>query len=170
MDDKNILIVNSEAGEIVHDNSQWHPGFSAFGSVPQITPTGTTPPALQTAVQAAAVTPTDQDLGTEEGTEDESEDEADEEIDEIDDLDDAFDEDALDESADADISAFGEAILENFGATSTGVSSHTLEAAEVEQSMSDEDSILLDEYSDLPELEEIPVADQINHQVTEGNE
>lgn len=114
--------------------------------------TGTLPPALQTAGQAAAIT-ADQDVEIEDEAEDE--DEADEDMDETDNLDDAFDEDALDED--------GDAIPPN-------VLSHTLDAAEVDHLISDESSIPESEDSDLPDLEEIPVTDQTDQQTTEGNE
>lgn len=166
MDESNTLIDNSEAGELVHNNSQWHPGFSALGSVP-----GTITPAVQIAVQAAAATPAEQDLEIEDEDEDEDEDEADEEMDEIDNIDDAFDEDALDEGEDSGPAAFGEALfLDTFGLMPPDVLLHTPQAANAEQSMSDETSILEDDYSDLPDLEEMPVAEQTDHQATAGNE
>lgn len=66
--------------------------------------------------------------------------------DEMDDemLDDAFDEDALDEDEDA------------------------LDAAEVEPILSDESSVLESEDSELPDLEELPVADQTHQPTTEA--
>lgn len=164
MDESNTLIDNSEAGELVHNNSQWHPGLSALGSVPAVLATGTIPPVPQTAVPTAAGTPVDQDL--EIGEEDE--DEADEEIDDIASLNDASDEDALDEGEEADVTALGEALLAE--PTFANQLSYTLDAAEVEQLLPDENSTLEDEDSDLPDLEDVPVADQTNEQTTQGNE
>ena len=152
VDESNTLIDNSEAGELVHNNSQWHPGFSALGSVPGVLPTGTIPPVPQTAVPAVAGTPVDQDL--EIGEEDE--DEADEEMDDIASLNDASDADSLDVPA-----------LEP---TFPNQLSYTLDAAEVEQLLPDENSALEDGDFDLPDLEEVPEADQINQQTSQGNE
>lgn len=95
MDEGNALIDNSEAGELVENNSQWHPGFSDIGSVPGNLSIGTVPPTSQTVAQTTAVTIADPDFLDHD--ESETEDEADEDMDEIDDVDDAFDEDALDE-------------------------------------------------------------------------
>ena len=92
VDENNNLIDN-----MVHDNSQWHPGFSALGSVPGTLPTGPMPLALQ----PAAVTTADLSL--------ESEDEADEEVneepDDLDILDGAFDGDAVDDGEETDVLA-----------------------------------------------------------------
>ena len=153
MDESNTLINNSEAGLSVHNNSQWHPGFSTLGSVPGMLPTGTMPPAIQTAGQAAAAISPDQDFEIEDEAEDE--DEVDEEMDETDYLDDAFDEDALDEDEDA---------------IPPSVFSHTVDATENYHLPSGESSIPESEDSDLPDLEEIPVIDQTDQQMTEGNE
>ncbi|KAL9067824.1 MAG: hypothetical protein Q9161_006642 [Pseudevernia consocians] len=141
-----------QAGELVHNNSQWHPGFSALGSVPGVLPTGTIPPVPQTAVPAVAGTPVDQDL--EIGEEDE--DEADEEMDDIASLNDASDADSLDATA-----------LEP---TFPNQLSYTLDAVEVEQLLPGENSALEDGDFDLPDLEEVPEADQINQQTSQGNE
>ena len=159
------MIDNSQAGELVHNNSQWHPGDSALGSMPGSLPTGTITPALQTPMQTAAATPADQNLETE------NEAEVDEEMDEIDNLDAAFDEDALDEGEGTDAPASEEALLVDiFGVNLPNQLSQTLGAAEVEQLLSDENNVWEDEDSDLPELEEISVAEQTDQQTSEGNE
>lgn len=172
MNERVTLIDNSEAGKSVHNNSQWHPGFSALASVPGMLPgmlpIGTIPPALETAVHAAAATIADQDLEIE----DEDEAEADEEMDEVDDSDDDFDEDTLDEGEEAHIMATGEASLVEpshaFGVIPPNPLSYTVNAAEVEQFLSDENSILEDEDSDLPDVEEISVADHTDQQTPDG--
>ena len=165
MDESNTLIDCSEAGELVHNNSQWHPGFSALGSVPGTVPNGTMPPALETAVQATAVTVADQDLETEDEAEEEAEDQAGEEMDETDNFDDAYDEDALNEGEEVDptnVSGVDQ------GTTSNQLS-HIPDATEAEQLLPNESPLSGIEDSDLPDLEEIPVADQIDQQTTEGN-
>ncbi len=146
----NTLIDNSEAGELVQNNSQWHPGFTGLGSVPGVLPTGTIPPALPTGVQAAMATTVDQNSEIE----DEDEDEANEEMDEIDNFDDALSEDSID-------AFLGQALPLQM--------SYTLDPAEVEQSLSEENSTLDDEDSDVPDLEDIPMADPNNQQATQGN-
>lgn len=167
VDESNTLIDSSEAGELVRDNSQWHPGFSAMGSVPGMLPNGTI--ALQTGVQATAVTTADQDFEIEDEGEDESEDEsegeADEEMHDIDNLDDAFDEDPPDEGEEGDVTAL---LAVDLGVISSQLSD-TPGAAEIEQLLPDENGQSEDEDSDLPDLEEIPVADQTDQQTTEGN-
>ena len=168
MDESNTLIDNSEVGELVHNNSQWHPGFSALGSVPGVLPTGTAAPAT---VQATAITTADPDLDMD----DQVEDETDEEMDEMDDLvdeddeddeDDLDDEDSLDEDEDADLMALGAAVT--VGAAL--MVDPTLDAAEVGQLFSDEDIITDDDDSDLPDLEEVPMAEQTGQPAPEGKE
>lgn len=142
--------------------------------LPGMLPIGTIPPALETAVHAAAATIADQDLEIEDEAEAEDEDEAeaDEEMDEVDDSDDDFDEDALDEGEEAHIMATGETSLfepsHAFGVIPPNPFSYTVNAAEVEQFLSDENSILEDEDSDLPDVEEISVADHTDQQTPDG--
>lgn len=168
MDESNTLIDNSEAGELVHDNSQWHPGFSALGSVPGMLPNGTLPPTLQTATQAGAGTTPDEDPESEIDAEDEE----DEEMDDDDNLDDAFEDDALG----GIVAPTGGGSAVNIGLQPPAPeifppnpSSHPPDAPELESLLSNEDSTLLDEDSDLPDLEEIPVEDQNEQQMNEGN-
>lgn len=113
-------------------------------------PPGTLPPTQQTAIQASEATTPD------EGPEDDIEamEAGEDEMDDDDTLDDASDEDALSEGDDPTVTAFE--------THPSNQMSHTLEAAEGEPLLSNEDS-------DLPDLEEIPVADQISQQMTEGN-
>ena len=163
MDEQNTLINNSEAGELIENNSQWHPGFSTLGSVPGTHSTGTLPPTLEPTAQASAASIADQDFLTED--EAEVEDEADEEMDEIDDVDDAFDEDAMDDDEEADSTAFE--------VTSTNEANpQSLLAAistEVDHLLSDDNLFSEAEDSELPELEEMFVAQQTDQQTAEGN-
>lgn len=117
------------------------------------------PPAT---VQATAATMADQDFEID----DEAEDEVDEQMDEIDNPDNAFDEDALNEGGEADPTAFGDALL----ASPPNQLTYTLEGADVEQLLSDDNSIMEDDNSDLPELEEVSVEGQIDQSTAEGNE
>ena len=159
------MIDNLQAGELVHNNSQWHPGDSALGSVPGLLPTGMITPALQTPIQTAAATSADQNLETEDEAE------VDEEMDEIDNLDAAFDEDALDEGEEADAPASEEALLVDiFGVNVPSQLAQILDAVEVEQLLSDENSAWEDEDYHLPDLEELSVAEQTDQQTSEGNE
>ena len=150
IDEGNALIDNSEAGELIENNSQWHPGFSDIGSVPGNPSIGTVPPTTQTVAQATAVTIADLDfLDDDEG---ETDDETDEDIDEIDDVDDAFDEDALDEEEEDLIAA------------------STWEASEVEHIFSNQNFISSNsEDSELPDLEEVPSESLTYQQLLEGN-
>lgn len=163
-DESNTLVDNSKAGELVHNNSQWHPGFTGLGSVPGVLPTGTIPHALPTGVQATMATTVDQN--SEIGEEDE--DEANEEMDEIANFDDALNEDSLDEDEETGDTAFGASLLGE--PTLPNQLSYTLDPAEVEQLLSDENSALDDEDSDVPDLEDISMADPKNQQTTQGNE
>ena len=168
MDESNTLIDNSEAGELVQDNSQWHPGFSALGSVPGMLPTGTLHPTLQIATQAGAGTSPDEDPESELDAEDEE----DEEMDDDDNFDDAFEEDALVGT----VAPTGGGLDVNVGLQSPAPEisppnpfSHPPEPPDFESLLSNEDSTLSEEYSDLPDLEEIPVEDQNEQQTDEGN-
>lgn len=171
MDESNTLIDNSEAGELVPDNSQWHPGFSALGSVPGMLPTGTLHPTLQTVAQAGAGTTPDEDPESEIDAEDEE----DEEMDDDDNLvnfDDALEEDALG----GFVAPTGEGLDVNIGVQPPAPEiyppnplSHPPEAPEFESSLSNEDSTLSEEDSDLPDLEEIPAEDQNEQQMNQGN-
>ena len=156
MDESNTLIDNSEVGELVHDNSQWHPGFSALGSVPGVLPAGMATPAT---VQATENTSTDQGL--------EMDDQADDETDEeMDDLDDEDDDDTPDEDEEANLMLTGSAVT--VGAAL--MVDPTLDAADVGQLFSNEDITTEDDYSDLPDLEEDPMAEQTGQPAPEGKE
>ena len=156
MDESNTLIDNSEVGELVHDNSQWHPGFSALGSVPGVLPTGTATPAT---VQATEITTADPYLDTD----DQADDETDEEMEDLDDEDDG---NSLDENEDADLMALGDT------GTVGGASmvDPTLDAADDGQLFSNEDITTDDDDSDLPDLEEVPMAEQTGQPALEGKE
>ena len=161
------MIDNSEAGELVQNNSQWHPGFSALGSVPGMLPNGTLPPTPQTATQAGADASPDEDSEFEIDAEDEEDDE----MDDDDDLDDAFEEDALG----GIVAPTGGGSVVNIGLQppATEISppnplSPTPEPPDFSL-VSNEDSTLSEEDSDLPDLEEIPVEDQNEQQMNEGN-
>ncbi|CAD6579299.1 MAG: hypothetical protein ASARMPREDX12_009120 [Alectoria sarmentosa] len=163
VDGSSAVIDNLQAGELVHNNSQWHPGDSALGSVPGLLPTGMITPALQTPIQTAAATSADQNLETEDEAE------VDEEMDEIDNLDAAFDEDALDEGEEADAPASEEALLVDiFGVNVPSQLAQILDAVEVEQLLSDENSAWEDEDYHLPDLEELSVAEQTDQQTSEA--
>lgn len=99
---------------------------------------------------------------------DEDEDEANEEMDEIANFDDALNEDSLDEDEETGVTAFGASLLGE--PTLPNQLSYTLDPAEVEQLLSDENSALDDEDSDVPDLEDISMADPNNQQTTQGNE
>ena len=157
MDESNTLIDNSEVGELVHDNSQWHPGFSALGSVPGVLPAGTATPAT---AQAPEITTADPDLEMD----DQADDETDEEMDEMDDLDDEDDEDSPDENEEADLMALGAAVTVG-GALMVDP---TLDAADVGQLFSNEDITTGDDDSDLPDLEDDPMAEQTGQPAPEG--
>ena len=154
MDESNTLIDNSEVGELVHDNSQWHPGFSALGSVPGVLPAGTATPAT---AQATEITTADPDLEMD----DQADDETDEEMDEIDGLDDEDDEDSPDENEET---ALGAAVTVG-GALAVDP---TLDAADVGQLLSNEDITSDDDDSDLPDLEDDPMAEQTGQPAPEG--
>ena len=156
MDESNTLIDNSEVGELVHDNSQWHPGFSTLGSVPGVLPTGTATPAT---VQTTEITTADPDL--------EMDDQADDETDEdMDDLDDEDDGDSSDEIEEAELTALGAAVTVG-GALMVDP---TLDAADVGQLFSNEDITTSDDDSDLPDLEEVPMAEQTGQPAPQGKE
>ena len=139
MDENNTLIDNSEAGRLVHDDSRW--------------------PALQDAVQSALTITADQDPEVE----DESEDEI---LDDADVVDDNFDD--LATSATVLQTSDDEPGLQHPapGAMSHNTLPHTSEAP---PPLFDAAYISLDEDSDLPDLEEIPVGDQTVQQTTQGN-
>lgn len=161
------MIDNSESGDLVPNNSQMHPGFSAWGSVPGMLPVETIPPALQTAVQAAAATTATQYFDME----DEAEDGTDEEMDEVDDLDDAFDEGALNEGEEANLTASGEPhLVGSLGVTVPTPLPHTQVAALVGQVQPNEYSTSEDDDSDLPEIDQISEAGQTDQQMIQGNE
>ena len=147
---------------MVHDNSQWHPGFSALSSVPGVLPTGTATPA---AVQATAITTADPDFEMDDQVEDETDEEM-EEMDEMDNLDDEDDEDSLDENEEADSIALGAAVT--VGAAL--MVDPTLDAAAVGQLFSNEDITTDDDDSDIPDLEEVPMAEQTGQPAPEGKE
>ena len=159
------MIDNSEATELVQNNSQWHPGFNI----------DMVPPALQTAVQTPEATTTDQGLQIEDGAEDEADDETDEEMDDTNSIDDAFDEDAWDLGEEADLMMGLEETFNNdptlqphaADAVSPDPLSQTIDPTAVEHIQSDQNPILEDEDPDLPNPEEIPVAHQ---HTAEGNE
>ena len=156
MDESNTLIDNSEVGELVPDNSQWHPGFSALGSVPGVLPTVTATPAT---VQATEITTADPDL--------EMDDQADDETDEeMDDLDDEDDEDSSDEIEEAELMALGAAVAVG-GALMVDP---TLDVADVGQLFSNEDITTSDDDSDLPDLEEVPMAEQTGQPAPQGKQ
>lgn len=115
---------------------------------------GTLSPTQQTAIQATAATTPD------EGPEDDDESVEGEDFLDDDDDDYGSDEDALNDGEDPNFTAFG--------TYPSNQMTPTLDAAEVEHSLLDADSPSEDETFDLPDLEEIPVADQID-QTTEGN-
>lgn len=165
MDESSTLIDNSEAGELVQNNSQWHPGFSALGSVPGMAPTHAVPLVLQTTGQAPAATNADQ-AGW---IEDETEDEADEEMDEVDV--DGFDANVLENIA-ALQEFVNEANLQPY-AVEAGPSdplSHTLDPTETEHLLSDGSTVSEDEDSDLPDLGNVLGAHQADQQMVEGEE
>ena len=167
MDEGSTLIDNSKAGELVENNSQWHPGFSTLGSVPGNPSIGTIPPTPQAIAQATAATLADPDfLDHDEG---ETEDEMDEDMDETDDVDDAFDEDALDDDEEAQLAAFA---LESSINEPTS-QAHTADAisylTEVEQILSNDDFISAAAYSETPGLEEVSSASQTDRQTLGGN-
>ena len=149
-DEGNALIDNSEAGELVENNSQWHPAFSDIGSVPGNPSIGTVPPTTQTVAQATAATIADPDfLDDDEG---ETDDQADEDIDEIDDVDDAFDEDALDDEEEDLLAA------------------SSWDPSEVEHMLSNHNYISSDSQdSVIPDLEEVPSEPLTYQQLLEGN-
>ena len=165
MEESSTLIDNSEAGELVQNNSQWHPGFSALSSVPGMAPTHAVPLILQTTGQAPAATNADQAAWIE----DETEDEADEEMDEVDV--DGFDANVLE-----NIVALGEFVNEaNLQpyAVEAGPSdplSHTLDPTGTEHLLSDGSTVSEDEDSDLLDLENVPGAHQADQQMAEGKE
>ena len=160
MDESNTLIDNSEVGQMVHNNSQWHPGFSALSSVPGVLPTETATPAT---VQATAITTADPDFEMDDEVEDETDEEM-EEMDEMDSLDDEDDEDSLDENEEADSIALGAAVT--VGAAL--MVDPTLDPAAVGQLFSNEDITTDDDDSDIPDLEEVPMAQQTGQPAPEG--
>ena len=160
MDESNTLIDNSEVGELIHDNSQWHPGFSALGSVPGVLPTGTATPAT---VQATGITATDSDLEMDDQADDETDEEMDE-TDATDGLDDEDDEDFPDENEEADLMASGAAVTVG-GALTVDP---TLDAPDVGQLFSNDGITTDDDDSDLPDLEEVPSAEQTGQPAPEG--
>ena len=165
MNESSTLIDNSEAGELVQNNSQWHPGFSALGSVPGMAPTHAVPLILQTTGQAPAATNADQAVWIE----DEIEDEVDEEMDEIDV--DGFDANVLENIAALE-EFVNEANLQPY-AVEAGPSdplSHTLDPTETEHLLSDGSTVSEDEDSDLPDLGNVPGAHQADQQMVEGKE
>lgn len=173
MDESNTLIDNSEAGELVHNNSQWHPGFSALGSVPGMLPTETLTPTLQTVAQAGPNTIPDEDPESEIDTVNEEYDEMDEEMDDEDSFDDdAFEEGTLDEG----VTALGTTsdISISFQPTAPGITppdplSHTPDAPENASLPLNETLTLSSDDSDLPDLEDESVEDPHEQQTTEGN-
>ena len=156
VDENNTLIDNSEAGELVHNNSQWHPGFSALGSVPGVLPTATLPPTFQPAMQAEAATTPDE----EPENEGDDVDEEDEEMDDDDNFNDAFDEDldeggaAIEEASVVDLNLQPPAP----GGVSPNPLHHASEVPEFVSFQSNEDSTLSEEESDLLDLEEVVYA------------
>ena len=159
MEESSTLIDNSEAGELVQNNSQWHPGFSALGSVPGMAPTHAVPLILQTTGQAPAATNADEAVWTE----DETEDEADEEMDEVDV--DGFDANVLE-----NIVALGEFVNEANLAGPSDPLSHTLDPAGTEHLLSDGSTVSEDEDSDLLDFGNVPGAHQADQQMVEGKE
>ena len=168
MDEGSTLIDNSKAGELVENNSQWHPGFSTLGSVPGSLSIGTLPPTPQAIAQATAATLAETDL-LDSDEEAEMEDEVDEDMDEIDDVDDAFDEDALDDEEEAQLAAFA---LES-SINEPNPQAHTADPfsylTEVEQILSNDDFISAAAYSETPGLEEVSSASQTDQQRLQGN-
>ena len=179
MDEGSTLIDNSKAGELVENNSQWHPGFSTLGSISGTLSLSVVAPAPQAVAQATAVA----DSGFPDHDEGETEDEADEDIDEFDDVDDAFDEDALAEETLAEETLAEEALAEEEAAQLAAfalVSSanepipqaYPADAdsylSEVEHILSDDSFISDAGDSDTPDLEEMASAPQTDQQMLEG--
>ena len=162
----NILIDNSKAGELLENNSQWHPGFSNIGSVPGNPPTVTVPPTPQTIAQASAAMIADPDFLDHD--ESESEDEADEDMDEIDEVDDSFDANLLNNVDEAQFAAFALQSMTN-GPTPQA---HTANAIsyflEADQISSDSDSDSGAAYSGMPDLEVAPSAPETDEQTQKG--
>ena len=166
VDKRNTLIDNSKAGELVENNSQWHPGFSNIGSVPGYPSFVTVPPTPQTIAQASAPTIADPEfLGHDES---ETEDEADEDMDDIDDVDDAIDFGALDDEDDAQAAAFALQSLIN-GPTPQA---HTTDGIsffqQAEQMSSDDDFNSGAAYSGMPDLEVASPAPETDEQMLKG--
>ena len=161
------MIDNSKAGELVENNSQWHPGFSTLGSVPGNLSIGNLPPTPQAIAQATAATLADTDfLDHDEG---ETEDEVDEDMDEIDDVDDAFDEDALDDEEEAQLAAFALESLINEPNPQTHTADGFSYLTEVDQISSNDDFISAAAYSETPGPEEVSSASQTDQQTLQGN-
>lgn len=178
MDEGNTVIDNSKAGELVENNSQWHPLFS-FDSVPGNLSISAVPLTAQTVAQATAATIADPDfLDHDEG---ETEDEANEDMDFFtDDVDEAFEAfEALDEEDEAQLAAFAlessipEPIPQAHAAETmsslTEDEQPVFEQIELEQLLSNDDFISDTEETDLPDLEEAPSAPQTDQQMLEGN-
>lgn len=177
VDESNTLIDNSEASELVHNNSQWHPGFSALGSVPGMLPTETLASTIQNATQqnptqvGPSTTPEDPESDID--AVDDEDDEMDEEMDDEDSFDyDAFEEGTLDEG----VAAIEGTLDAHIGFQPPAPAilppnpvSHTPEAPEITSLVSNEDFTLSEDDSDLPDLEEVSVGDQHEQQTTEGN-
>ena len=167
MDEGNALIDNSKAGELFENSSQWHPGLSTLGSVPGNLSIGTIPPNLQAVAQATAATIVDPDILVHD--EGETDDEADEDMDEVDDVDDTFDEDVLDEEEEAQLAAFRLESSINKPIPQTTEADAISYPTEIEQILSNDNSISDAEDSNLPDLVEGPSAPQTDQQMLEGN-
>ena len=129
--------------------------------MPGVLPTGAATPAT---VQATDIT-ADPDTEMDDQADDETDEEMDE-MDEINDLDDEDDEDSPDENEEADLMALGAA--ETVGGAL--MVDPTLDAADVGQLFSNEDITTDDDDSDLPDLEEVPMAEQTGQPAQEGKE
>ena len=175
VDEGNTLVDNSKAGELVENNSQWHPGFSTLGSVPGNLSIGMVPPIPHGVAQGTAVADPDF-LDHDEG---ETEDEADEDMDELDVVNDDSDEAAL-AAEEAALAAEEAAQLAAFALESSAngpiPQAYTADAisylSEVEHILSNDSFISDAEDSDIADFEEMlseGSASQTDQQMLEGN-
>ncbi len=169
MDKSNTQIDISEAVGLVPNNSQWHPGWITLSTV---LPNGAVFPDLQPVVQAPAATTTDQDIQIEH----EAEVEPDEEMAEVNDIDDSSDGDSPDEVMEVGFMAFEAAVpSESIPHAAETPSSNplppTTNAMEVDPLLSDEiSSTSEDDDSEIPDPEEMSLADETEQQAVEGIE